>query len=110
YAVNAGINAKAVENFGLLIVAVVSAIVVTVVGAIPFLGLVVPNIVSMIMGDNTRRSLPWVAVTGAALCMVCDIIGRIIRYPFEIPVGTVMGVVGAAIFLTMLLRRNARAR
>lgn len=108
YAINAGINAKAVENLGLIIVAVVSAVVVTVVGAIPFLGLVVPNITSMIMGDNTRRSLPWVAVIGAGLCMFCDILGRLIRYPFEIPVGTMMGVVGAGIFLVMLLRRNAR--
>lgn len=108
YAINAGINAKAVENLGLIIVAVVSAVVVTVVGAIPFLGLVVPNITSMIMGDNTRRSLPWVAVIGAGLCMFCDILGRLIRYPFEIPVGTMMGVIGAGIFLVMLLRRNAR--
>lgn len=108
YTINAGINAKAVENLGLIIVAVVSAVVVTVVGAIPFLGLVVPNITSMIMGDNTRRSLPWVAVIGAGLCMFCDILGRLIRYPFEIPVGTMMGVIGAGIFLVMLLRRNAR--
>lgn len=108
YALNAGINAKAVENLGLIIVAAVSAIVVTVVGSVPFLGLVVPNIVSMVMGDNTRRSLPWVALTGAGLCMLCDILGRLIRYPFEIPVGTMMGVVGAGIFLVMLLRRNAR--
>ncbi|MBI8989034.1 ABC transporter permease [Corynebacterium meridianum] len=110
YAVNAGINARAVEAFGLAVVAVVSAVTVTVVGAIPFLGLVVPNLVSAVMGDNTRRSLPWVALVGAMMCMVCDILGRTIRFPYEMPVGTVMGVLGAAIFLAILYRRNARVR
>ena len=106
YAVNAGLNYRRMEALGLSIVAAVAAIVVTVVGSIPFLGLVVPNLVSLWMGDNARKSLPWVALIGAIFTLACDIIGRIIRYPFEMPVGTVVGVIGGAIFLTMLLRRN----
>ena len=81
---------------------------VVTVGSVPFLGLVVPNIVTRIMGDNLRRSLPVVAAAGAALTLGADIIGRVIRWPYEIPVGTVLGVVGAAIFLVLLLRPAAR--
>ena len=103
-----GLGTRGIMRFGLAVVAVVSAMVVTTVGMIPFIGLVVPNIVSRIMGDNLRQSLPMVAAAGAALLLSCDLVGRLIRYPFEIPVGTVMGFVGAGIFLYLLYRRPAR--
>ncbi|GGC67720.1 ABC transporter permease [Hoyosella rhizosphaerae] len=108
FTTNLGLNYRRVLAFGMGIIAVISAVVVTVVGAIPFLGLVVPNIVSMIVGDSARRGIPWVAVAGAGFALSCDIIGRTVRYPYEIPVGTVAGVIGAAIFLYLLLRRNSR--
>ena len=76
---------------------------------IPFVGLVVPNVVSRVMGDNLRRTLPFVALTGAGLVLACDLIGRVVRYPYEIPVGTVFGVVGSVIFLWLLLRPVQRA-
>ncbi|MDP0926032.1 iron chelate uptake ABC transporter family permease subunit [Paracoccus onubensis] len=103
-----GLSVQAVMRLGLAVVAVVMAMVVTTVGLIPFLGLVVPNIVARIMGDNLRASIPVVAVFGAALLLACDLIGRLIRYPYEIPVGTILGVIGAAIFLWMLYARPAR--
>ncbi|HEY8533284.1 MAG TPA: iron chelate uptake ABC transporter family permease subunit [Micromonospora sp.] len=108
FTTNLGLNYRRVMTLGLAIVAVVSAVVVVTVGAIPFLGLVVPNIASLLVGDNLRRSIPWVAVLGAGFVLACDIVGRIVRYPYEIPIGTVVGVVGSAIFLYFLLRR-ARA-
>ena len=108
FTTNLGINYGAVLAGGLAIVAMVTAVNVVTVGAIPFLGLVVPNLVSMIMGDNVRRAIPWVAVGGAGFVLACDIIGRVVRYPYEIPIGTVVGVVGSVMFLGMLLRRSAR--
>ena len=109
FATNLGIDYRRVVAFGLSIVAMVTALVVATIGMIPFLGLIVPNIVSLIMGDNMRRSVPYVALFGAAFVLACDILGRVLRYPFEIPVGTVMGVLGSGIFLFLLLRRGARA-
>ena len=103
-----GLSVRSVMRLGLGVVAVVMAMVVTTVGLIPFLGLVVPNIVARIMGDNLRASIPVVAVFGAALLLACDLIGRLIRYPYEIPVGTILGVIGAIIFLWMLYARPAR--
>ena len=52
--------------------------------------------------------MPWTALFGAAFVLVCDIIGRTIRYPYEVPVGMVMSVLGAILFLALILRkRNA---
>lgn len=98
-----------VMALGIVTVAVVSALVVVTVGMLPFVGLVVPNIVSRLMGDNLRESLPVVAGMGAGLVLLSDIIGRIARYPYEIPAGTVFGVIGALIFLQLLLGRRSHA-
>ena len=99
-----GLDPAPVMRLGLMVVSVVSALVVVTVGMIPFVGLVVPNIVSRIMGDDLRRSIPVVATAGAALVLACDIIGRLVIYPYEVPVGLIMGIVGSVIFLILLYR------
>ncbi|MEL4373660.1 ABC transporter permease [Brucella cytisi] len=108
FTTNLGLNYRRVVTLGLVIVSMVSASVVVTVGMIPFLGLIVPNVVSMFIGDNMRRAVPWVAILGAGLVLACDIVGRVVRFPYEIPIGTMMGVVGSVIFLYLLLRRGSR--
>jgi iron complex transport system permease protein len=100
--INLGLNYGQTMVLGLLAISIVTALTVVTVGLIPFVGLVVPNIVARLAGDNLRRSLPLTAMTGAGLVLLCDILGRLIRYPYEIPVGTVFGVVGALLFLWLL--------
>ncbi len=107
-AINLGLDHRRVVAGAVTLVAMITAVTIATVGAIPFLGLVVPNLVAMAAGDNLRRSLPLVALAGAGLLLLCDVLGRVIRYPYEIPVGTVMGVVGSAVFLALLLRPGAR--
>jgi iron complex transport system permease protein len=109
FTTNLGLNYRAVLTLGLTIVSLVTAVVVVTVGMIPFLGLVVPNIVSMTVGDNMRRSVPWVATLGALFVLACDLIGRIVRAPYEIPIGTVVGVIGSAMFLVLLLGKRRHA-
>lgn len=87
---------------GLILVSIIVAVIVVSVGSVPFVGLVVPNIVSRWRGDNLRRNLPVVAWLGATMVLTCDIIGRLIRYPYEIPAGTVFAVLGAGVFLWLL--------
>ncbi|RZJ10888.1 MAG: hypothetical protein EOO54_21305 [Haliea sp.] len=108
FATNVGLNHRRMMNLGLVIVSMVTASVVVTAGIVPFLGLIVPNLVSLFMGDNMRRSLPWVAVLGAAFVLACDLVGRLVLYPYEIPIGTIVGVIGSAVFLTLLLRGRAR--
>ncbi|HFC8510256.1 TPA: ABC transporter permease [Neisseria subflava] len=107
--VNLGLNRTAILWSGLIIVALITSLVVVTVGNIPFIGLVVPNIISRLMGDKLRQSLPAVALLGASLVLLCDIVGRVIVFPFEIPVSTVFGVMGTALFLWLLLRKPAHA-
>ena len=109
FATNLGLNYRALVWQGLLVVALVTACVVVTVGGIPFVGLIVPNIVRLVVGDNVRRNVLWVAVLGAGLTMACDLLGRLLIAPYEIPVGTVMGVVGSALFLVILLRQRRLA-
>lgn len=108
FTTNLGMNHKAIMRLGLVLVSLISAVVVTTVGAVPFLGLIVPNIVSLLFGDNLRRAVPWTALFGAGFVLVCDIIGRTIRFPYEVPVGMVMSVLGATIFLALLLKTRKR--
>lgn len=99
-----GLNPAAVMRLGLVVVALVTALVMATVGMVPFVGLVVPNIVSRLMGDNLRASLPVTALGGAALLLACDILGRLVIFPYEIPVGSILGVIGAGLFLWLLWR------
>ncbi|WP_208441806.1 ABC transporter permease [Bartonella raoultii] len=105
---NLGLNYRVVMFFGLFIVASITAVVVCTVGRIPFVGLIIPNIVSSFMGDNMRYTAPWVAISGAGLVLICDLLGRMIHPSFEIPISTIMGVIGSFMFIILLLRWRKR--
>ncbi|MGY4765160.1 ABC transporter permease [Paenibacillus caseinilyticus] len=107
FAMNLGLNYKQVVNLGLVLVSLVSAVVILTVGMIPFLGLIVPNIVTILRGDHLRKSLPDTAMVGAVFVLFCDVLGRVIIYPYEISIGLTVGVIGSAIFLYLLMRRKA---
>ncbi|BFH16637.1 ABC transporter permease [Paenibacillus melissococcoides] len=104
---NLGLNYKRVVNIGLILVALVTCTVVLTVGTIPFLGLIIPNIVSIYRGDNLKNSLSHTALLGAVFVLFCDILGRIIIFPYELSISLTVGVIGSAIFVYMLMRRRA---
>ncbi|WP_067726418.1 ABC transporter permease [Oceanobacillus damuensis] len=103
---NLGLNYRQVVNLGLIISALVTASVVLSVGVIPFLGLIIPNIVTIYQGDHLKKSLIHTALLGAVFVLFCDIIGRVIIYPYEIPISLTVGVIGSGIFIYLLLRRK----
>ena len=103
---NLGLNYRQVVNIGLFCVSVTVSVIVITVGSIPFLGLVVPNVISLMYGDNLRKTLPYTAIFGAAFLLICDIIGRIVIAPYEVPIGVVVGVVGGVLFLILLLKKK----
>lgn len=105
-ATNVGLNYNQILLLGTVFVAIATGVVTVVVGNLPFLGLIVPNIVSLIRGDDLRSNLPWVCLLGIAIVTICDLIGRIIVMPFEVPVSLILGVVGAAVFVALLLRQR----
>ncbi|MEE8874904.1 ABC transporter permease [Pseudomonas helleri] len=105
-ATSLGLNYPATVVLGLLLVAVTVSATVITVGAIPFVGLVIPNLVALRYGDNLARTLPIVALGGACLLLVCDILGRLIIYPFEVPIGLTAGSVGGVLFLALIIWRH----
>lgn len=107
-ATNVGVNYNRVILLGTVLIAITTGVVTVVVGNLPFLGLIVPNIVSMVRGDDLRSNLPWVCLLGIAIVTVCDIIGRTIIMPFEVPVSLILGIVGAIVFILLLLRQRRR--
>ncbi|WP_394140997.1 ABC transporter permease [Cytobacillus oceanisediminis] len=107
FSVNLGLNHRQVVNIGLIIVALVTTVVVLTVGMIPFLGLIIPNIVTIYQGDHLKKSLSHTALMGAIFVLICDISGRVIIYPYEIPIGATVGVIGSGIFLYLIMRRKA---
>jgi len=99
-----GLNHRVTAALGLMLVAVTVSATVITVGAIPFVGLVVPNLVALRHGENLSRTLPIAALWGATLLIACDIVGRLLIRPFEVPIGLTAGGVGGFIFLLLILR------
>ncbi|WP_055665793.1 ABC transporter permease [Desnuesiella massiliensis] len=106
FASNLGLNYHKIVNIGIVIVSLVSSVVVITVGKIPFLGIIIPNIVSLYEGDNMKKSIGHTALLGAVFLLCCDILGRLLIYPYEIPIGLTVGILGSIIFLYLLFRRG----
>lgn len=104
-ATSLGLNYAATAILGLVLVAVTVSATVITVGAIPFVGLVVPNLVALRYGEHLKRTLPIVAMCGAALLLACDILGRLLIHPYEVPIGLTAGSVGGVLFLLLILWR-----
>jgi len=104
-----GLNYRQVVNVGLGIVALATAAVVLTVGTLPFIGLIVPNLVSIFRGDHLRKNLTATALLGAVIVLACDILGRIIIYPYEIPINVTLGVIGSGVFIFLIVRQYGYA-
>ncbi len=106
FAKNLGLSYSTIVNIGLFSVSLVVSSSIVTVGAIPFVGLIVPNMISMVSGDNLRKTLPYCAFLGAILLLFCDILGRLVVFPYEIPIGMTVGIVGGIVFLVMIIKRK----
>ena len=109
FATNLGLDYKKIVNLGLIIVSIVTVCVVITAGQIPYIGLIIPNIVSLYKGDNVHENIWDIALFGAIFVLICDIVARIMIYPYELSVGLTVGVIGSAIFLYLILRRKSYA-
>ncbi|MDR1263537.1 MAG: iron chelate uptake ABC transporter family permease subunit, partial [Oscillospiraceae bacterium] len=107
---NLGVNYTAVLFGGLTIAAAITASVVVVVGSVSYIGLIVPNIVSMFKGDKIRGSLIDAALSGAIFVLVCDLIGRVVIAPYELPIELIIGILGSVLFVAILIRRLNHGR
>lgn len=107
---NLGVHYNFVLFLGLTIAAVITASVVVVVGSISYIGLIVPNIVAMFKGDKIRGTLTDTALFGALFVLVCDMIGRVVIAPYELPIELIVGILGSILFVLLLFYRLRNGR
>lgn len=107
---NLGIHYNLILFVGLTIAAMITASVVVVVGSISYIGLIVPNIIAMFKGDKIRGTLVDTALFGAIFVLVCDMIGRVVIMPYELPIELIVGIVGSVLFIALLLYRLKNGR
>ncbi|EBD1720938.1 ABC transporter permease [Campylobacter coli] len=108
-ALNLGVSYNTILFSGLIIVSIITSVVIVSVGIIPFLGLIIPNLVAIYRGDNLKKNLIYIALCGALFLLVCDIISRLVIFPFEMPLSITTGVLGSLIFIFLLLKRKTYA-
>ena len=107
---NLGLPYNTVLFMGLTIAAMITASIVVVVGSISYIGLIVPNVVAMFKGDKIRGTLVDTALFGALFVLVCDMIGRVVIAPYELPIELIVGILGSLIFIGLLIYRLNHGR
>ena len=106
FATSLGLNHKQVVMVGLIIVAFMTSLIVVTIGSISFIGLIIPNLISMFRGDNLKGTLLDASILGAVFVLICDLIGRTLIYPYEINVSVVISVIGSLIFVAILFKKH----
>ena len=89
---------------GIGLVSLASAVMLIMVGSIPFIGVIIPNLVSRIYGDQVHKTIGVTALAGSLFLVFCDLVARVLIFPYEIPVSVIVGIIGGAIFLYLLIR------
>lgn len=107
---NLGVPYNFILFMGLSIAAMITASVVVVVGSISYIGLIVPNVVAMFKGDQIRGTLVDTALFGALFVLTCDMIGRTVIAPYELPIELIVGILGSILFVALLLYRLRNGR
>ena len=105
FAKNLGVHYKIVLFSGLSIAALITASIVVTIGSISYIGLIVPNIVAMFRGDRIRGNIRDVALFGALFVLLCDLIGRVIIFPYELPIELIVGIIGSLVFIGLMFKR-----
>lgn len=108
FATSLGLNHKLIVGIGMSIVAFISSVVVVTIGSIPYIGLIVPNMIALYKGDNLKHTLLDTAILGALFVLVCDIIGRSILAPYEMSISVVISIIGSILFLLLLVKKKGR--
>jgi iron complex transport system permease protein len=101
-----GVDVRRTERVALLSASLATGAAVSVGGPVAFVGIVVPHLVRLIVGADHRLVLPATVLAGATLLVSCDAASRTLFSPVEIPVGVITALIGAPVFLFLLLERR----
>ena len=107
HALDLGVDVKKVRLFVLVLSTLVVAAAVSFVGVIGFIGLVIPHIIRILLGPDNRRIMPLSLIGGACFILICDYISHVIAPQFgTLPIGVTTALIGAPIFVYLLIRRR----
>ncbi|MGA0541986.1 FecCD family ABC transporter permease [Neotabrizicola sp. VNH66] len=108
-ALHVGLRVQRLKNLAILGTAAGAGISVALAGGIGFVGIVVPHLLRLVAGPDNRAILPAAALLGGTLLVAADMIARTIAAPAELPIGVIMALIGAPVFLWILLRQRGLA-
>ncbi len=109
-ALSVGLDIRKTQFLFLALAASLAGACVSISGLLGFVGLIAPHIARRIVGEECRFMLPFCALSGAFLVMLCDLLARTLWAPNEIPTGIILSFVGAPFFLQLLFRQRRRQR
>jgi iron complex transport system permease protein len=105
-AFHSGIDVERIKKLIVITTAAAVGAAVAVAGIVGFVGIVVPHVVRILAGPDHRVVLPSSALLGGSLVLIADVFARMVLRPAELPLGVVMAIIGAPIFLHMVVRRG----
>jgi iron complex transport system permease protein len=101
-----GVDVARAQRLAFISASLATAAAVSLAGPIGFVGIVVPHLVRLLVGVDHRIVLPASALFGASFLVGCDLVGRTLLAPVEIPVGVITAIIGGPFFLWLLVRRG----
>lgn len=108
FSISVGMNYRFVHLIGLLLISIASSVILVTIGGLPFLGVIIPNIVSVFLGDHMKETLWLTAITGSIFLVMADILSRVVYPPYEMPVSLIVGALGSIIFVVLLVKGAKR--
>jgi iron complex transport system permease protein len=105
--ISLGLNIKRVQKSSIIISSLLAASAVSIAGIISFVGLIIPNVSKLLIGNDYRYAIPCTIILGAIFLLISDTIARLVIAPAEIPVGVVTSFIGAPVFIWLILRRKS---
>ncbi|MBR4182591.1 MAG: iron ABC transporter permease [Lachnospiraceae bacterium] len=103
-----GVNVKRYRGAFIFFAAILSGAAVSMCGIIGFLGLIVSNVLKLFYRGNGRGGILLCAVSGSVFLMICDLLGRNLVFPYEIPCGLFLSITGAPFMIWMLIKKRKR--
>ena len=104
-----GVDADRLRTVSILVIALMTAAVVSFTGLIGFVGLVCPHVVRMFIGSDNRYLIPASAAFGIALLLFADLVGRVLIAPTVLPVGVITAFIGGPLFLYLIVKQRRSA-
>lgn len=105
-----GLSVSLIRFLLLTCSSILAGSVISYAGMLSFIGLIVPHICRRLFGNDARFLIPCCALLGGSFVILCDLLGRVLFSPYELPAGIIMSFIGGPFFLYLLLKKKGGRR